>query len=107
MREQLSYPLSLFVARRVLIFVLIAGVSGCASLPTDMVIEQSSAFDRPQDTSLGKQAARHAQQQSGKSGFAIVDTGREALSLRLASIMAAETGIDLLGRMVDRSGFQP
>jgi len=69
-------------------------VAGFASLPPQVAPPASQAFDRPCETSLGRQARAAAEPHAGDSGFLILDSGQQAFLQRAALIEAAERSID-------------
>ncbi|HEY9199268.1 MAG TPA: phospholipase D family protein [Gammaproteobacteria bacterium] len=69
-------------------------LSGCASLPEQRSRPAEHAFEQPGTTELGALANSAAQRHPGKSGFYILDTGRQAFVQRAALIEAAERSID-------------
>lgn len=75
------------------VFVILL-LQGCASLPPQVAMPESPAFDRPAETRLGRQALAAAQPHGGDSGFFIQDTGAQAFLQRAALIEAAERSID-------------
>lgn len=74
--------------------ILLILLQGCASLPENLDLQVSHAFDRPEQTSLGHLAAQAAAHHGGDSGFFVQDTGRNAFLQRVALIEAAEKSID-------------
>lgn len=83
------------VARYVLAGTVIFLFAACSTLPTDRAGMPSIAFSTPQETSLGRLFPAPPREQTGRSGFAVLDTGREALRARLAAVEMAEQAIDL------------
>ena len=82
------------------VFRLIAGallvmVSGCATLPKDYPREPSRAWDRPQETKLGRAIVPAAAQHPGMSGFHVLGNGMDAFVGRMALAEAAERTLDL------------
>src|SRR5512139_77005 len=89
-------PVSLTVLQVVLFaaaMLLMAG--GCASLPKDYPREPSRAWDRPQETKLGRVFAPAAAQHPGMSGFLVLGNGMDAFVARMALAEAAERTLDL------------
>ena len=78
------------------IFILIATVSGCATLPEEILhpIEPSAI---PQISSLSKLVGQHQVKQLKQNNSAVLlqDTGWDALAQRLALIETAEHSIDI------------
>jgi cardiolipin synthase C len=70
-------------------------LSGCASLPKDYPREPSRAWDRPQETKLGRAFAPAAAQHPGMSGFHVIGNGMDAFVARMALAEAAEHTLDL------------
>ena len=69
--------------------------AGCASLPPAPAKSPSMAFDRPQSTVSGALVADAAAAHPGSSGFALVRSGRDALTVRLLVTELAEESLDL------------
>jgi putative cardiolipin synthase len=82
-------------ARVMLLLMLLALTTACSTLPTDVPASASTAFLDDQETSLGRVFGEPIRAHRGKSGFEILDTGRDALLVRLAAIAMAEQAIDL------------
>jgi len=74
---------------------LLVILSGCASLPKNYSREPSRAWDRPQETRLGRAIAPAAAQHPGMSGFHLLGNGRDAFVARMALAEAAERTLDL------------
>ena len=83
------------LGRRALIALLAAVLTACASLPTDVPIIPSTAFANGNETAIGRLFAPQALRNPAQSGFAILDTGHDALRARLAAIAMAEQAVDL------------
>ncbi|MCK0164663.1 phospholipase D family protein [Marinobacter sp. S6332] len=81
-------------AKTLCILFVILFMQGCAQLPPHNAPPLSYAFDRPDETRLGRQVQPHLPDQSGYSGFYIQDAGRQAFLQRAALIEAAEQSID-------------
>jgi cardiolipin synthase C len=83
--------------RRVALFAaaLLVIANGCASLPKDYPREPSRAWDRPQETKLGRAIAPAAAQHPGMSGFYVLGNGMDAFVARMALAEAAERTLDL------------
>jgi len=80
-----------------LIALLIAILSGCASLPpgADFPKTTSSALSHPDETRLGRQFESAALEHDGNSGFRIIPAGVDGFLLRMQMINAAERTLDL------------
>jgi cardiolipin synthase C len=76
----------------VILFVFLAG---CASLPKDYPREPSRAWDRPQETQLGRSLEADLGQHPGLSGFSLLGSGMDAFVARMALAEAAERTLDL------------
>jgi len=87
-----SRPLRLSGSSYLLVAALF--IQGCAQLPPLNASSLSYAFDRPEETRLGREIQPHLQGQPGDSGFYIQDTGLQAFLQRAALIEAAEQSID-------------
>lgn len=70
-------------------------ITGCARLPKDYVREPSSAWDRPQETRLGRELAGDLQEHLGLSGFHRLSSGMDAFVARMALADVAEHTLDL------------
>ncbi len=80
--------------------LLLAGLGGCASLPSNVDRPVSTALAQPETTSLGrqvqKQAAAATSANAGKlSGFRLLAGAERAYTSRLALIETAEKTLDL------------
>jgi putative cardiolipin synthase len=73
--------------------LLLAG--GCATLPEDYPRQPSRAWDRPQETKLGRALAPAEAQHPGMSGFQVLGNGMDAFVARMAFAEAAERTLDL------------
>ena len=67
----------------------------CTTLPKDFTREPSRAWDRPQETKLGRALAADAEQHPGMSGFHLLGSGIDAFVARMALAEAAERTLDL------------
>ena len=67
-------------------------ISGCTA--RHPAREPSSAWDRPEETTLGRRVAERLAGTPGQSGFHLIEYGREALLARAALADAAERAID-------------
>lgn len=70
-------------------------LSGCVSLPEPVERTPSSAFDRPDETSLGRFFSAEAAKHPGKSGFVPVRNSRNAFMARVGLADLAERGLDV------------
>lgn len=70
-------------------------LGGCAVIRQDLVPASSVAFDRPQETTLGRAHKAGQDSHPGQSGFRLLNNGVSALLTRAALIDAAERSIDL------------
>ena len=101
-RVFIHFHLFLIIRRRVFSLrpVILAGallltLAGCASLPKDVTHEPSHAWDRPQETKLGRALAADIAQRPGMSGFQLLGNGMDAFVARMALAGAAERTLDL------------
>ena len=78
-----------------LVALLLFLFAGCASLPTDYPREPSYAWDRPEETRLGRALAPAAELHPGLSGFRLLENGMDAFVARMALANAAERTLDL------------
>ena len=67
----------------------------CTTLPKDFTREPSQAWDRPQETKLGRALAADAEQHPGMSGFHLLGSGIDAFVARMALAEAADRTLDL------------
>ena len=74
--------------------LLCAALCGCASLPEDNARVASHAFDRPEETSLGRAYEAEQASHPGLSGFRLINGGVAALMTRAAIADLAERSID-------------
>jgi putative cardiolipin synthase len=81
----------------VLLVLLFACLSGCASLPPGSGYPRtaSSALAHPDSTRLGRQFADAAHAHPGTSGFRIIPVGADGFLIRMQMINAAERTLDL------------
>jgi putative cardiolipin synthase len=70
-------------------------LGGCASVPKDYPRTQSAALKDYQSTAIGKYVAKAAARHPGESGFAIIRTGRNAFTDRVALAELAQKTLDL------------
>jgi cardiolipin synthase C len=82
---------------RSLFVVIVAILSGCASLPpgSDFPKAASSALAHPEETRLGRQFDNTGSDHNGNSGFRIIPVGADGFLIRMQMINAAERTIDL------------
>lgn len=85
------------VARLALMLLLAVALGGCAALApgADFPKTVSVAPPHPEQTRLGGQFARAAQEHGGASGFRIVAVGVDGFMIRAQMIEAAERTLDL------------
>ena len=81
--------------RRLLAALLLACAASCATFTDHHNAEPSSAFDRPQDTTLGRAYAAAQAQHPGQSGFRLLNNGVSALMTRAAMADLAVRAIDV------------
>ncbi|BCB27226.1 phospholipase D family protein [Sulfurimicrobium lacus] len=80
-----------------LVMLIVAIFSGCASLPpgSDFPRSASSALANPEETRLGRQFENAARAHGGNSGFRIIPVGADGFLTRMQMINAAERTLDL------------
>jgi putative cardiolipin synthase len=80
-----------------LVALLVAILSGCASLPpgSNFAKESSSALSHPEETRLGARFQNAAREHNGYSGFRIIPAGVDGFLVRMQMINAAEKTVDL------------
>ena len=81
--------------RTLIIISLILTFAGCASIPKNFQQIPSTAFQYPETTKLGQFFAGPIEQHRGKSGFWMLNQGKEAILARLALADMAERTIDM------------
>jgi putative cardiolipin synthase len=81
--------------RAILLGALLMIVAGCATLPKDVPREPSHAWDKPQETKLGRALVADIAQHPGMSGFHLLGSGMDAFVARMALAEAAERTLDL------------
>ena len=105
-------------SRRAAVALLLATLAGCVTLQENYPTPPSYAFDRPQETTLGRAAAARQAQHPGLSGYRLINGGVAALMTRAAMADLAERSIDaqyyvyepdaagafLLERLIDAAG---
>ena len=72
----------------------VALLQACVSLPLPEDRPADEAFASPESTALGTISTFAAVEHGGRSGFLVLDTGRQALLARAALINGAERSID-------------
>ena len=84
-------------ARYVLAILALTSFGSCATLPpgADFPKTASVALAHPEETRLGGQFARAAQEHDGASGFRIITVGVDGFLIRAQMIEAAERTLDL------------
>lgn len=92
-KDCLKYPIA--SSRLILTLSLLSILGGCASLPTEVERQPSVAYAEPAATTLGRIFAPAVDNNPGLSGFSVLDTGSQALAVRLAAIESAERALDL------------
>jgi len=77
--------------------LMIAVLSGCASLPPGSGFSKtaSSALAHPEETRFGRQFENAAREHNGNSGFRIIPVGADGFLTRMQMINAAERTLDL------------
>ncbi len=70
-------------------------LGGCASLPKEYPRATSAAYSDHASTAIGRYVERAAARHPGESGFAIIRTGRNAFTTRVALTDLAEKTLDL------------
>jgi putative cardiolipin synthase len=77
--------------------LLVAILGGCASLPPgfDFPKSHSSAFQRPEETRLGRSVEDAGRQHPGKSGFRLLPSGVDGILARVQMADAAERTLDV------------
>jgi cardiolipin synthase C len=78
-----------------LILIILFLCSGCTSLGPDLPRVPSFAFDRPEETALGRTFVAHLADTTGLSGFRMLVSGEEAFIVRAATAEAAQKTLDL------------
>ncbi len=81
--------------RKITLIGLILSLAGCATFPTNYRQVPSTAFQYPERTELGQFFASSIEQHPGKSGFWVVNKGKEAILARMALVDMAERTIDM------------
>lgn len=75
--------------------LLVAALAGCATIRGDYVAQPSQAFDRPQETALGRAYAAGQAERPGLSAFRLINNGVSALLTRAALADLAERSLDI------------
>jgi len=85
------------VVRLAQVLLLAAALAGCATLPpgSNSPKTVSVALAHPEQTRLGGQFSRAAQEHGGASGFRIVTVGADGFLIRAQMIEASERTLDL------------
>jgi putative cardiolipin synthase len=85
------------MASRFLLVILVAFLSGCASLPpgSDFPKTPSSALAQPEETRFGRQFADAARKHGGNSGFRMLAVGVDGFLARMQMVNTAERTLDL------------
>ena len=86
--------------QRLLLTLLIACGTGCATVDFDAAKPASHALTDTANTYLGKLAAKHAHHPPKESGFYLVTNSIDALAIRLMLAERAERSIDAQYYMV-------
>ncbi len=82
--------------KRTLTFIwLILTLAGCATFPRNFQQIPSTAFQYPQRTELGRFFASSIEQHAEKSGFWLLNKGKEAILARMALMDMSERTIDM------------
>lgn len=76
-------------------FAVVLLLAGCATFRTDVERVSSEAWPRPDETTLGRDAAKQLAASPGQSGFRLLDSGLHAFAARAALAEAAERTLDL------------
>jgi cardiolipin synthase C len=74
---------------------IVLALGACGTLQHDYTAVPSSAFDKPQDTTLGRAFAAEHARNSGHSAFRLINRGVSALLTRAALADLAERAIDI------------
>ena len=78
------------------LFTLLLGLSGCASLPTEVLRPLSDHTDRDSEPSrLSDYAAPYLRTHAGKSGFWLLGDGLDAYAARIMLAEGADRTIDV------------
>jgi len=80
--------------RSAVLMVLCVALAGCVTLQENYPAPPSYAFDRPEETTLGRAAAVLQTQHPGLSGYRLIQGGVAALMTRAAIADLAERAID-------------
>ena len=92
-----SHPVSKTVGRRgtALVLCLAATVAGCAGPLRDVPRPPSQAWPHPEATELGRALDEQLAGHKGESGFFLLDSGLDALSMRAGLAEYAQRTLDL------------
>src|SRR5215217_5732113 len=88
-------------AQPLLSATLILLVTACATIRDDYKPTPSHAFDRPEETTMGRAYKDAQARQPGLSGFRLINNGSSALLTRAALADAAEKTIDVQSYIYD------
>jgi putative cardiolipin synthase len=91
----------LSVSRRILLVILIAFSTACATVDFDADKPSSQALTNTTDTSLGKLFSKYADKPANESGFYLITDSLDALAVRLLIAERAERSIDAQYYMID------
>jgi cardiolipin synthase C len=75
--------------------LLAVALGGCATPRRDVPRTASTAFDQPEQTQLGAALQRQLADAGGRSGFHLVESGLQALSLRAGLAELSQRSLDL------------
>jgi putative cardiolipin synthase len=92
------------LAAACVLLAVLAALGGCAPLRGDLASPQSSAFDRPRETTLGLAHAALHERHGAESGFRVLNNGVSALMTRAALADLAERSIDFQTFIFDADG---
>lgn len=84
-----------------LVGMLLLLLSACASIREEYAATPSQAFDRPEETKLGRAYAEAQSRHPGLSGFRLINNGSSALLTRAALADVAERSIDFQSYIYD------
>ena len=80
--------------RAAIVMLLCTALAGCVTLQEDYQATPSYAFDRPEETTLGRARAQDQARHPGESGYRLISGGVAALLTRAAMADLAERSID-------------
>lgn len=78
-----------------IVLSLFGALSGCAHPVPGEPPPLTSAWDRPQETALGKRAASRIADHPGASGLYVLGPGLDAFAARILLVQAAERAVDV------------